>query len=152
MADDTKKLTVTRTINAPAAEIYDLLTNPHRHSETDASGMVRSLDQGDRLAEVGQVFRINMHHPDMGDYQMDNTVSGLQENKLVAWKPANPGEEPYGLEWAWSLESTDASRTEVTLTYDWSSVTDPKYTPMLPAFDTDLLEGSLATVAAAVEG
>ncbi len=38
-----------------------MLSNPHRHAETDGSGMVRSLDQGDRIKEVGD-FHLHPVH------------------------------------------------------------------------------------------
>ena len=50
----------TRVIDAPAADIYDLLTNPQRHAETDNSGMVVSADQAERFQSVGDTFTMNM--------------------------------------------------------------------------------------------
>ena len=35
--------TATRTIDAAANDIFDILSNPDRHQETDGSGMVLSL-------------------------------------------------------------------------------------------------------------
>ena len=50
----------TRQIDAPAAEIFDILSNPERHAETDNSGMVVSADQGERLKNIGDTFTMNM--------------------------------------------------------------------------------------------
>lgn len=155
MSDDAKQVTVRRTINAPAKEIYELLTNPERHPDIDASGMVRSLEQGDRLEQVGQQFKMNMFFDKMGgDYQMSNHVTGLQPNRLVAWQPSRPGDEPAGWEWMYELESDGAGSTEVTLTYDWSKVTDKKVLERVrfPVLTEQQLEDSLAQLASAVGG
>ena len=49
---------------------------------------------------------------------------GYDENALLAWKTAPAGTEPPGWEWMWELKATSSSSTDVTLTYDWSKVTD----------------------------
>lgn len=124
MSDDTK-VVVSRTINAPASAIFDVLTNPHRHADLDTSGFVRSLEHGDRLKAVGDVFTMNMEGPHMGgEYQTDNHVVGYDDNRLIAWKTAPAGTEPPGWQWVYELDAQSSDSTEVTLTYDWSQVTD----------------------------
>ena len=56
MANDTRirRITVSRTIDAPAPEIFDLLTLPARHREIDGSGFVVSDDRTDRITSVGR--------------------------------------------------------------------------------------------------
>jgi uncharacterized protein YndB with AHSA1/START domain len=146
-------LTVSRSINAPAAQIFDLLTNPDRHVEFDGSGFLRSSDKAQRITKVGQQFRMNMEGPHMGgEYQTDNHVTGYAENKLVAWKTAPAGEEPPGWEWVYELKSEGSGDTEVSLTYDWSKVTDQKLIKQvpIPLVSADDLESSLASLAAAL--
>jgi len=147
------KQSVSRSIHAPAAEIFDLLTNPDRHHEFDGSGFVRSADKAQRIQHVGQTFRMNMSGPHMGgEYQTDNHVTGFAENKLVAWKTAPAGTEPPGWEWMYELKSEGSDDTEVTLTYDWSGVTDTallKKVP-IPLVDTDAMDSSLSALAAAL--
>ena len=58
-----------------------------------------------------------------GDYQTDNVVSAYDENKMIGWKTAPAGTEPPGWEWLWEFKRT-AATTTVTITYDWSKVTD----------------------------
>ncbi len=148
------KQTVTRSIHAPAGEIFDLLTNPDRHAEIDGSDMVRSADHPQRITGNGQTFRMNQHWDAMGgDYQTDNYVSGYQHNTLLAWKTAPAGEQPPGWEWLWELKSSGADSTDVSLTYDWSSVTDKATLKKVhfPAISDEQMEGSLASLAAAVE-
>lgn len=154
MTADTSQ-TVSRVIHAPAAEIFDLLSNPDRHAEFDGSGFIRSADKPQRISGVGDVFRMNMEGDHMGgEYQTDNVVSGFQPGKLIAWKTAPAGSEPPGWEWLWELTSEGSDSTEVSLTYDWSKVTDKALLKKLsfPLVSAEQLEGSLASLAAAANG
>ncbi|TDT32732.1 hypothetical protein ACF3NT_01470 [Naumannella halotolerans] len=150
MSDD-KKITVERSIDAPTDALFDILSNPERHLELDGSGFIVSLEHGDRISEVGQVFTFNMSGDHMGgDYKTDNHVSGYAKNKLLAWKTAPAGTEPPGWEWLWELEADGPDATTVRLTYDWSAVTDPKLTPLFPLVSAEQLDDSLNKLAAAV--
>jgi uncharacterized protein YndB with AHSA1/START domain len=155
MADNDTMVTVNRTIDASAKDLFDVLTLPHRHAELDGSGFVRSDDHADRITANGQKFRMNMDGPHMGgEYQMDNTVTGYVKDKLVAWQPAPAGQEPPGWEWMWELEPQGPTSTQVTLTYDWSKVTDKNLlrTISFPLIKPAQLEDSLAKLAEAVSG
>lgn len=124
---DNEKVTVERTIAAPVAAVFDVLSNPHRHPALDGSGFVRSVDHADRIQKVGEVFTMNMQGDHMGgEYQTDNHVTGYAKDKLLAWQTAPAGTEPPGWEWLWELESQGPNETLVRHTYDWSKVTDKK--------------------------
>ena len=117
------KITVQRTIDASAKDIFEVLTNPERHAELDGSGFVRSDEKTDRIQAVGDVFTMNMHHESQGgDYQRENHVVAFVPNKVVGWKTAPAGTEPPGWEWLWELQDQGSDATEVTLSYDWSAV------------------------------
>ena len=146
-------IAVEREIPASSKELFDVLSNPYRHAELDGSGFVRSIDHGDRLAKVGQKFTMNMSGPHMGgDYQTDNVVSAYDENHMIGWKTAPAGNEPPGWEWLWELKATGSDSTTVTLTYDWSHVSDPDLLAKIkfPLVSEDQLEASLAKLGAAV--
>lgn len=147
------KITASRTIDASADTIFRALSNPEHHAELDGSGMVQSDDKSDRITAVGQVFTMNMTWDKMGgDYKTDNHVVGFDENKLLAWKTAPQGEEPQGWEWVWELEPQGPDATEVSVTYDWSAVTDKETLKKVsfPVVDQEALESSLGNLAAAV--
>lgn len=149
MSDD-KRITVTRTIDAPAAEIFEVLTNPANHVALDGSGFVRSIAQGDRIQQVGQVFTVNMEGDHMGgEYQTDNHVTGYAKDKLVAWQTAPAGTQPPGWEWVWELQTDGPDQTTVTHTYDWSKVTDKELLSqnLFPLVSEDDLEATLAKLA-----
>lgn len=141
----------TRDIPASASDIFDLLSNPERHSETDGSGMVRSVDKGQRLQKVGDTFRMNMSKED-GDYQTDNEVFALVPDRVIGWqnKKNVTADVEVGAKWLWELEPLDAENTTVTLTYDASEIEDPKVQAVAKTFTADKLEASLAAVAEAV--
>ena len=144
-----------RVLNAPAADIFDLLSNPDRHPTFDGSGFVRSADHPQRIQQVGDIFRMNMEGDHMGgEYQTDNLVTGFQANKLIAWKTAPAGTEPPGWEWLYELESEGSDTTRVTLTYDWSGVIDKDFLKKIPfpLVSQDQMEDSLASLAAAANG
>ena len=154
MTDD-KKITVSRTIDASAADIFTVLSNPQRHAELDGSGFIVSDDKTDRITATGQVFTMNMEGDHMGgEYKTDNHVVGYDENKLLAWKTAPAGTEPPGWQWVWELKPQDADTTDVTLTYDWSAVTDKALLKKVsfPLVSESELEDSLGRLAAAVSG
>lgn len=87
-----------------------------------------------------------------GEYKTDNHVVGYDENKLLAWKTAPAGTEPPGWQWVWELKPQDADSTDVSLTYDWSAVTDKDLLKKVsfPLVSESELEDSLGRLAAAV--
>jgi hypothetical protein len=130
-----------------------VLTLPSRHTELDGSGFVVSDDHNDRITGTGQVFTMNMTGPHMGgDYKTENHVIGYDKNSLVAWATAPAGAEPPGWEWVWELKADGPDSTDVTLTYDWSRVTDKDLLQQIgfPLVSKDQLEDSLGNLASAV--
>jgi hypothetical protein len=115
--------------------------------------MVVSDDRTDRIVRVGDVFTMNMNAEAMGGgYKTDNHVVGYEENKLLAWRTAPAGEEPPGWEWVWELTPQERTSTKVTVTYDWSAVTNKNVLEQVsfPAVSEEALESSLGNLAAAV--
>ena len=150
-----KSITVEREIPSPARDLFNVLSNPHRHTELDGSGFVRGLDKGDRITKVGQQFTMNMSGDHMGgDYKTDNIISAFEDDKMIGWRTAPAGTEPPGWEWLWELRSQGSDATLVSLTYDWSKVTDPALLKKVrfPLVPESALEDSLGRLAEAVSG
>lgn len=145
-------ITVSRTIDAPAKDLFSLLTLPARHPDFDASGMVRSAENTERIEKVGEKFVMNMQAKQHVDYRMHNHVTAFDENAMLGWKPATDHDPDIlcGWEWLYELKPVDADTTEVSLTYSWSDVSDPQLQAVVPAFDAQQLEESLNLLAAAV--
>ncbi|ATG56417.1 polyketide cyclase [Brachybacterium ginsengisoli] len=159
MTSNQTHVTVTRTIDAPAKDLFALLTLPARHPEFDGSGTVRSAEDTERIDKSGEKFVMNMHREAMGgDYRTHNFVTAYDENKMIGWQPAPEGEDgsapegPLGWEWLYTLTPQGADATEVELTYDWSRITDQKLLQKVgfPAIPQEDLEQSLNLLAAAV--
>ncbi len=148
------KITVERTIQAPTADVFNILSNPQRHVELDGSGFVQSDDRSNRIQAVGDVFTMNMSGDHMGgDYQTENHVTGFSPNQLLAWQTAPAGQEPPGWQWVWELEAQGSEATKVRHTYDWSNV-DPEFLSKIsfPLVTQAQLEDSLANLDQAATG
>ena len=143
----------TRVIDASANDIFAILSDPSRHAETDDSGMVVSADTDAKLEKVGDIFVMNMIKED-GDYQTRNEVFAFQDNKIIGWKNLKnlTADVEVGAKWLYELESEGADSTRVTLTYDRSEIESDAVRKMSENFDDSVMEQSLATLAAAVDG
>ena len=73
------------------------------------------------------------------------------EGHRIAWRPAEPGQEPPGHLWRWELEPIDSSSTRVTHTYDWTQLSDESRIPRARATTADKLQNSLDRLAALAE-
>ncbi len=113
----------------PPATVFEVLADPTTHQAIDGTGWVRESLDDEPLTEAGQIFRIAMYHDNHPDkhYEM--------ANKVIVFEPdrASPGSRASGgrgrqsrvrrLDVALRPRRRSADdRTEVTLTYDWSSV------------------------------
>lgn len=154
MMTDQTSVTVSRTIDAPAKDIFEVLSNPERHQELDGSGFIVSDSKTDRITGTGQVFTMNMDGEHMGgEYQTDNHVTGYDDGKLLAWQTAPAGTEPPGWEWVWELEPEGADATRVVHTYSWDKVDAQTAQKIgLPLVSEQQLDDTLNRLAAAVSG
>lgn len=156
---DPGRYVVSRTIPAAPQQVFALLADPARHHETEPTDWVRgSLEEDPApLAEVGQVFGIEMFHENAhGRYDMHNRVIAFAQDRTIAWEPGQYGPDGElgtgGWTWRYDLAPTGGagdgdSATEVTLTYDWSAVPAAlKEQFGLPPFPPSFLEESLAAL------
>jgi len=119
-----------RDIDAPAARIFSVVSNPAMHPEVDGSGMLRSSVDNKPVAQVGDVFYINMIHWHLGGYVMANHVVQFEQDRFIAWEPVvysyeNPEYEqsvghPGLRNWGWQLEPLTDDRTRVTAFFEGS--------------------------------
>jgi hypothetical protein len=157
-------MTATATVNAPVEAVFDVLADPSTHPAIDGTGWVREPLDGERLTEVGQIFRMGMYHDNHPekDYQMANRVEVIDPPRAIAWQPGQgPGERGYllggterefgGWIWRYDLESAGPGRTRVTLTYDWSGVPPQMRDIKFPPFEAQHLDNSLKNLAALAE-
>lgn len=128
MAGET--VSATALIDAPAAAVFAVLADPAKHAAIDGTGRVRAAVDSRPLSAAGQTFRVAMYHekhPD-GDYPMVNRVLAFDPPRAISWEPgqeAGDGSLSFpGWVWRYDLESIGAARTRVTLSYDWSAVSE----------------------------
>ncbi|MET3808715.1 uncharacterized protein YndB with AHSA1/START domain [Nakamurella sp. UYEF19] len=119
---DTGARQVTRrvTVRAPAADIFALVADPHRHPELDGSGTVRDtpVSGPDRLS-TGAKFSVGMKQFGF-PYKITSTVTAFEEGRLVEWQ------HPMGHRWRWELAETVPGSTDVTETFDYTGSKAPK--------------------------
>lgn len=146
-------MTAKSTVDASADAVFAVLADPSSHAAIDGTGWVRESLDGATLTASGQIFRIAMHHdnhPD-GRYEMANKVVAFDPPRAIAWEPGQEsgGEIEFGgWTWRYDLVPLGPSRTDVTLTYDWSAV--PPYLRehiSFPPFGQSHLDNSLQHLA-----
>lgn len=108
------------TVNAPAAEIFALVANPHRHAELDGSGTVRDTPvKGPQLLEKDATFSVGMKQFRV-PYTITSTVTAFTNDSLVEWR------HPLGHRWRWELEETSPGVTEVTESFLYDTAKSSK--------------------------
>ncbi|MBC2875440.1 MULTISPECIES: SRPBCC family protein [Streptomyces] len=121
-------VSATLTIAAPAATVFAVLADPTAHAAIDGTGWVREAVDRAPLTEAGQLFRMDMYHPDHpdGGYRVVNKVHVYDPPRAIGWltgQDKGGGRLEFGgWFWRYDLEALGPSATGVTLTYDWSAV------------------------------
>jgi hypothetical protein len=135
MSEASKPIEVSRRIEAPAAAIFEILANPHRHMDFDGSDMLRGAVLDRPISDVGDTFTMKMHR--LGDdYLMINYVVEFEPDRRIFWEPA-PGDPsraegddpskvgiPAGYRWGYVLTPDGDDSTVVTEVFDSGTVTD----------------------------
>jgi uncharacterized protein YndB with AHSA1/START domain len=122
------QVSVSRSIAAPAAKIFQVLADPANHPALDGSGMLRAAPGQAAPNRVGDTFTMSMYLPELGDYQMLNRITAFEEDRRIAWEPT-PGDAvasrnaglpvgaSQGYSWAFRLQP-DGDATIVTEVFD----------------------------------
>ena len=141
-------VSASREIAAEASQIFELIADPARQPTWDGNDNLSEAAAGQRVRAAGDVFTMTTTQGNV----RENHVVEFSEGALIAWRPAEPGQEPPGHLWRWELEPIDSSRTRVTHTYDWSLLSDERRIPRAKATTADKLQASLDRLAALAEG
>ncbi|WP_029629505.1 SRPBCC family protein [Yaniella halotolerans] len=110
----------TQTINAAAADIFELIADPARQPEWDGNDNLAEAPEGQRITDVDQEFTMHLTN----GQSRTNYVVEFSEGRLIAWNPAPTGETPRGHLFRWELRPLSDTATEVTHTYDWTQLVD----------------------------
>jgi uncharacterized protein YndB with AHSA1/START domain len=138
-----------REIAAGAQQIFELIADPTQQPRWDGNDNLSEAPAGQRVHAVGDVFTMTTTKGNV----RENHVVEFAEGRRIAWRPAEPGQEPPGHLWRWELEPIDSSRTVVTHTYDWTQLADDdKRIPRARATTVDKLQASVDRLSALAEG
>jgi hypothetical protein len=129
-------------VKAPAAELFAIVADPHRHPELDGSGTVRDVAiKGPHHLAAGDKFTVGMKQFGV-PYKITSTVTEAQEGRVIEWQ------HPLGHKWRWELVQAtpgDDTVTEVTETFDYGSVKVPLMITAL-GYDKKNAEGITKTL------
>jgi uncharacterized protein YndB with AHSA1/START domain len=146
--EDSRVVSFTREIAASNGRIFELIADPAQQPRWDGNDNLDHAPEGQRVRSLGEVFTMTT----TAGKVRENHVVEFDEGRRIAWRPAEPGQQPPGHLWRWELEPVDASRTRVTHTYDWTELTDEQRFPRARATTPDKLQASVDRLAALAEG
>jgi hypothetical protein len=135
MTEESKRVEVSRHIEASAERIFEILADPQRHMDFDGSGMLRGAVLDRPISAVGDTFTMKMHR--LGDdYLMLNHVVEFEPGRRILWEPA-PGDPsrtegndpskvgiPAGYRWGYILTPDGDDSTIVTEVFDYTLVSE----------------------------
>ena len=140
-------VSASREIAAGPDPIFELIADPAAQPRWDGNDNLARASAGQRVRRAGDVFTMTLT---LGAIR-ENHVVEFEEGRRIAWRPAEPGQQPPGHLWRWELEPVGPSCTRVTCTYDWTQLTDEKRFPRARATTADRLQASLDRLAALAE-
>ena len=142
------RIETSRTIAAPAADIFALLCDPHGHVAIDSSGMLQDAE-GEPVRAAGDTFAIKMDReslndfPEMGKYDVTVTIRDYEQDALISWTILGRVRPQIGHVYGYRLEPVDDG-TLVTSFYDWSDIhEDWKAMGIFPVISENALRGTL---------
>ncbi len=136
-----------REVRAAPDRIFEMIADPSRQPEWDGNDNLAEAARGQRVRAIGDVFTMTLT---LGSIR-ENHVVEFVEGRLIAWKPAEPGQAPVGHLWRWEVDPIDDERSMVTHTYDWTNLDDETRFQRARATTSDRLARSIDRLAALVE-
>jgi hypothetical protein len=116
MEDQSKRVEVSRRIEASADRIFKIVANPQCHMDFDGSGMLRGAILDRPISGVGDTFTMKMYR--LGDdYLMLNHVVEFEPSRRIFWEPA-PGDPS-------RTEGNDPSKVGIAAGYRWGYILTP---------------------------
>ena len=140
-------VTASREIRAAPSRIIALIADPSRQPEWDGNDNLASAAPGQRVRSVGDVFSMTLTKGSV----RENHVVEFVEGRLIAWKPAEPGQAPVGHLWRWQVEPIDDKCCLVIHTYDWTDLEDESRYERARSTTSERLAASIDRLAALVE-
>ncbi|MPY82075.1 MAG: polyketide cyclase [Actinophytocola sp.] len=145
--DVPRVVSASRTIAADADRIFELIADPAQQPRWDGNDNLATAAPGQRVRAIGEIFTNTITTGDV----RENHVVEFDEGRRIAWRPAEPGQQPPGHLWRWELDPIDSAHTRVTHTYDWTQLTDQGRFARARATSADNLQASLDRLATLAE-
>lgn len=124
----TERIETSRTIHAPASDVFAVLCDPQGHVAIDASGMLQDAD-GDPVTCTGDTFVVHMDRaalndfPELGKYDVTVSITDFERDRLISWTVLGRIRPQIGHVYGYRLEPAgDGAATVVTSFYDWSNI------------------------------
>jgi hypothetical protein len=151
------RVSLTRRIDAPAADVFRVVTDPEQHVEIDGSGMLVAAADARPLAAVGETFDMDMDREPLGDlpmgkYKVRNTVTKFVPDAALEWNVGGVDQPPFGHVYGYELEPAGPEQTQVTLYCDWTGVRASSIRDRFPIVPVHMLEKSLENLDHIVSG
>ena len=146
-APEPRIVTAAREIAAAPTTIFELIADPARQPSWDGNDNLAAAAPGQRVRAVGDIFNMTLTTGSV----RDNHVVEFEEGRRIAWLPCEPGSEPPGHLWRWTLDPLDDQRTLVTHVYDWTQLGDSTRLERARATTADKLHASLTRLAEIAE-
>ena len=126
---DEERISATRRIEAPAAAIFAIISDPAGQVAIDGSHMLVAAPDAQRLEAVGDTFTMDMDREALGDlplgkYQVLNTVTKIEPDRLLEWNVGSAERGPLGHVYGYELAPAGDGATDVTSYCDWSGISD----------------------------
>ena len=134
-------------IDAPSAEVFELIADPARQPEWDGNDNLGEAAAGQRITEAGGSFITTLTK----GVDRENHVVDFDEGRLIAWMPAEVGQPKLGHKWIWELEPAGEESVLVRHTYDWTQLRDPQRLPRAQSTTAEKLLASLERLKALAE-
>jgi uncharacterized protein YndB with AHSA1/START domain len=148
------RIAASRTVNATAAEVFRIVTDPNMHVKIDGSGMLQAAPDAKRVQAVGDTFDMDMDAAPLGSvtigkYQVVNTVTKIVPDTLLEWSVGSRERGGFGHVYGWEMLPGDTGETTVTNYYDWTEVAE-KRKDRFPVISEAMLEASIDNLVALV--
>lgn len=126
-----------------AAQVFNVLCDPHGHVAIDSSGMLQSVT-GEPVNDVGDGFVVHMDREALGDvdlgrYDVTVRITRFERDREIAWTIESAFN--IGHEYGYLIAPVDGG-VEVTSYCDWSNVSSD-WEKLFPVIDTKALRASL---------
>jgi uncharacterized protein YndB with AHSA1/START domain len=151
------RVSITRRIDAPAAAIFGVISDPRGHVDIDGSGMLVATANTGQLGGVGETFEMDMDREPLGDlpmgkYKVRNTVTKFVPGSVFEWNVGGVDQPPFGHVYGYELAEEGPEQTEVTLYCDWTGVRAGSIRDRFPIVPVHMLEKSLENLERIVVG